>query len=488
MNRLTRRQFLSSTGASVAMLAGGEWVFGSRVSAQEQAQIRGSLAGRIASQLPRFDGVFILDQLTCRAMATDYGHYVHRMPLGVLFPKTPADVQRAVRFGNARGIKVGMRGTGGAAYGQSQVGSGIVISSSSLNSIRWVGKDLIDAGPGTLWKEVCDATVPRNLTPPVLPDNLFISVGGTLNAGGLGETSYRLGAQVDHARELDVVTGAGDLVTCSADRQSNLFHMILAGMGQCGIVVRARLKLRSAPLSVVVRQFEYEDRRAFLADLALLANAEPAGAIAGDLNRENATWTPVITVTSFAAGAPTWAGRVKGRPTGPDVTQTYEEYLNRLTEGHLKAVASGAKFVPHVYMHSFLPEDGALSMLDYLLGTPGAALGADEIAVFPVVRANFTRPLLRLPPSALAYHLRIYRIATQEGDPDHLQMLTLNERECLPRIFGSGGTVYLPFSPLLNSQQILQQFGDTVWERFRAAKSRYDPRGILTPGAGLFQT
>jgi cytokinin dehydrogenase len=333
----------------------GEFVFGGEVSVAEQVRFRDSLAGRLASQLPSFDGVFVFDQLVCRAMATDYGHYVHRMPLGVLFPKTVADVQHAVRFANAHGCKVAMRGTGGAAYGQSQVASGIVISSSSLRAIHWAGADLLDAEPGALWKGVCEATAARNMTPPVLPDNLFISVGGTLNAGGLGETSYRCGGQVDHVVELDVVTGAGELKTCSAARHNELFQMTLAGMGQCGIIVRARLKLQPAPASVVVRRFEYQDRGTFLADLARLAEAEAAGAIAGDLNRDGATWAPVITMTSYTSGSPQWAGRVQGRLAGTEVRQSYEEYLNRNTGDHLKAVASGAKFVPHVYMHFFLP-------------------------------------------------------------------------------------------------------------------------------------
>jgi cytokinin dehydrogenase len=160
--------------------------------------------------------------------------------------------------------------------------------------------------------------------------------------------------------------------------------------------------------------------------------------------------------------------------------------LNRNTEDHLKAVANGNKFVPHVYMHFFLPEEKALSMLNYLVDTPGAALGADEIAVFPMIGESFTRPLQRMPGRSLAYHMRIYRVADREGSPEHLQMLALNQRECLPRIFANGGTVYLPFSPLLDSSQILPQFGEALWQRFRAAKSQYDPRGVLTPGAGLF--
>jgi len=41
---------------------------------------------------------------------------------------------------------------------------------------------------------------------------------------------------------LDVVTGDGRLVTCSQQRESELFNMVIAGLGQCGIIVRARIR------------------------------------------------------------------------------------------------------------------------------------------------------------------------------------------------------------------------------------------------------
>jgi len=489
MESISRRTFLGSVAASVALSANGQLAFSEEMSGAEQMRIRESLAGRLAADLPSFDGIFVFDQSVCRAMATDYGHYIHEMPLGALFPKSVKDVQKAVRYANSQRLKLSMRGTGGSAYGQSQVKAGIVIDSSPLSLTTWVTADSIDAGPGALWKEVVAFTMTRKMTPPVLPDSLYISVGGTLNVGGIGETSYRLGAQVDHVSEIDVVTGAGDLVTCSPSRHSELFHMMLAGMGQCGLIVRARLKLVPAPEQVVARSFTYADRNAFLADLAMLATAETEGAIAGDLNLSNdgVTWTPVITATSFGTRAPSWLNSIRGNNVEAPITQRYTEYLNRNTGGYLATLASGVRFSPHVYMHFFLPADQTPSMVGYLMDTPGATLGADEIAIFPMLNANFKQALQRMPAGAMSYHMRIYRVAAQEGSPDHLQMLALNQKECLPRIFARGGTVYLPFSPLLDSRQRLQQFDQTVWNRLAAAKSTYDPAGVLTPGAGLFQ-
>jgi cytokinin dehydrogenase len=489
MELISRRGFLESVAASVAVSANGQLAFSEEMSGAEQMRIRESLAGRLAGDLPSFDGIFVFDQSVCRAMATDYGHHVHHMPVGALFPKSVKDVQKAIRYANSQRMKITMRGTGGSAYGQSQVNAGIVIDSSPLSHMNWVTAESIDAGPGALWKDVVAFTMTRNMAPPVLPDRLYISVGGTLNAGGVGETSYRLGAQVDHVLEMDVVTGAGDFVTCSPSRHSELFYMVLAGMGQCGLIVRARLKLVPAPDQVVARRFAYADRNTFLSDLAMLATAETDGAIAGDLNlgKDGATWTPVITATSFGTRPPGWLTSINGNNAETPVTQGYAEYLNRNTEGYLATLASGVRFLPHAYMNFFLPADQARSMVDYLMNTPGATLGAEEIAVFPMINSHFNQPLQRMPAGSMSYHMRIYRVADREGSPDHLQMLALNQNECLPRIFASGGTVYLPFSPLLDSGQRLQQFNEAIWKRFTAAKSTYDPAGVLTPGAGMFQ-
>ena len=51
--------------------------------------------------------------------------------------------------------------------------------------------------------------------PPVLPDYIGQTVGGTLSVGGIGAMSFRAGAQIDHVVELLAVTGEGRIVRCS---------------------------------------------------------------------------------------------------------------------------------------------------------------------------------------------------------------------------------------------------------------------------------
>jgi FAD/FMN-containing dehydrogenase len=54
------------------------------------------------------------------------------------------------------------------------------------------------------------------------------------------------------------------------------------------------------------------------------------------------------------------------------------------------------------------------------------------------------------------------------------------------RALTAGGKVYPPFAPILTQAQWQDHFGAETWKRFAAAKTRFDPRNVLTPGAGIF--
>ena len=105
-------------------------------------------------------------------------------------------------------------------------------------------------GAGAVWSAVLTASLAHGLTPPVFTDYIELSVGGTLSAGGVGGASHHHGAQVDTVVELEVVTGTGQIQTCSATRDTDLFHAALSGLGQVGVITRAVLRLVAAPTSV----------------------------------------------------------------------------------------------------------------------------------------------------------------------------------------------------------------------------------------------
>ncbi len=105
--------------------------------------------------LPTFDGELAYDSASRQAAANDRGREIHRPPTAVLKPTSATDIARLVTYANKHHLKIAMRGQGHSVCGQSQVLGGIVIDSSTLNSVRWQGKTNWMLNPersGTAWR------------------------------------------------------------------------------------------------------------------------------------------------------------------------------------------------------------------------------------------------------------------------------------------------------------------------------------------------
>jgi cytokinin dehydrogenase len=192
----TRRAFLKLAGASALAGSGGS------LSAPWARNAKAQPLG----DLPNFDGDVLFDEAARNVAGVDFGTGIRRAPAAVLRPRSVDDIIRIAAYANKTGRKIAMRGQGHSLYGQAQAEGGIIVDSSTLNAIRAQGDNLLDAQSGVLWGDAARVAFSRTRMPPVMVDALMLSVGGTLSVGGIGETSYREGCQVDHVSELDVVT------------------------------------------------------------------------------------------------------------------------------------------------------------------------------------------------------------------------------------------------------------------------------------------
>src|SRR5471032_687148 len=223
--------------------------------------------GTAFDSIPKLDGALVFDDATRRAIAVDQGLLFHRIPVAVLKPASVQDIVRIVRYANQNALKIACRGDGHSCYGQTQAEAGIVIDMRTLSAIRLNGTASADVQPGAFWSSLGLETIPQGVSPRVFPATcLALTVGGVLNAGGIGNVSHRAGAVVDNVIELDVVTGDGRFVTCSSTREPELFDMVLASQGQCGIIVRARIPLMPAPSHAVLQELVYTDLDKYLED------------------------------------------------------------------------------------------------------------------------------------------------------------------------------------------------------------------------------
>jgi FAD/FMN-containing dehydrogenase len=435
------------------------------------------------------DGDYLVDDASRIAVATDYGGAARRIPRATVRARTAEDIGRVVAYANGRRIKIAMRGQGHSLSGQTLIDDGIVIESTALNSIKYTSDDTLDVEAGALWGDVAKAGLARGRLPPVMPDAMMLSVGGTLSVGGSGETGFRFGAQVDHVRALDVVTGAGRVVSCSATHEPELFHMVLAGMGQCGIIVRARLALAPAAKFVVTHALTYTDLDAFLADQAWLADHAAPDLLNGRLIKTpQGTWNYVLTAGRVVSSAdeagetPDWIGSLHHASAAAPVATPIWTYLDRRTAS---IMAGKAKAMPNPSLVLTLPAAATTSFIIELLTSPALAIGIWFFEMSPKIPARHGEPLQKMPESALAYELRMQRRASALDAADHRAMLAANAA-LVATAMQRGGKVYPPFAPVLTAGQWREHYGAATWARFAAGKERFDPNVVLNPGAGIF--
>ncbi|MFF2364505.1 FAD-binding protein [Streptomyces sp. NPDC058122] len=446
--------------------------------------------------LPSLDGSVHTDDASLTADADDYGHIVHRRPAAVLRPGSVRDIVAMVRFCGKHGISVAPRGQGHATQGQAQVDGGLIIETTPLASIGPVGprSRTVTVGAGARWSQVARATLAHGLTPPTFTDYLELSVGGTLSVGGIGGQTHQRGAQVDNVTELQVVTGAGDLVRCSPTRHGDLFHAVLAGLGQCAIIVGATLRLVPAPETVRHYLLPYDDLRTFLDDQRRLVEegrfdyvegqvtADADGAFSGYLLEAVAYGPPV-------GPAPDDTELLRGLRHDPAGVQAsdlgYYDFLDRLAASVAALKEAGLWAFAHPWLNLLLPGRSAATLTETLLAdlTP-ADLGPGVVLLYPVLRANLHTPLLRTADDPVSYLLAVLRTTPPEDTATVDRLLAAN-RTAYETVHAAGGTHYPVGSVPFDAADWREHFGP-AYRRLASARHTYDPRGILVPGQGVF--
>jgi len=74
------------------------------------------------------------------------------------------------------------------------------------------------------YEDLVDATLPHGLAPLVVPQLKTITLGGAVTGLGIESTSFRNGLPHESVLEMDILTGAGEIVTASRNQHPDLFR------------------------------------------------------------------------------------------------------------------------------------------------------------------------------------------------------------------------------------------------------------------------
>jgi len=119
------------------------------------------------------------------------------------------------------------------------------LDTSGLTNVIGVDPDrrTADVAGMCTYEDLVAATLPLGLAPLVVPQLKTITLGGAVTGLGIESTSFRSGLPHESVLEMDILTGAGEVVTASPVENADLFRAFPNSYGTLGYAVRLRIEL-----------------------------------------------------------------------------------------------------------------------------------------------------------------------------------------------------------------------------------------------------
>jgi FAD/FMN-containing dehydrogenase len=118
----------------------------------------------------------------------------------------------------------------------------------AFSGVLSIGNGVADVLGMTSYEDLVAATLPTGQMPLVVPQLKTITLGGAVTGLGIESSSFRNGTPHESVIEMDVLTGAGEVLTCSRTENADLFHGFPNSYGTLGYALRLRIELeRTSP-------------------------------------------------------------------------------------------------------------------------------------------------------------------------------------------------------------------------------------------------
>ncbi|KAA8534832.1 hypothetical protein F0562_029726 [Nyssa sinensis] len=474
-----------------------------------------------------------VDSEAIKLASRDFGKMVQTIPSAILHPSSIKDITTLVKFSYNCSVpfSVAARGHGHSVKGQAMAESGVVVDMTSLNNygngtgirVSWNPSlgFYADVGGGQLWIDVLMATLEHGLAPVSWTDYLYLTVGGTISNAGISGQSFLHGPQISNVYEMDVITGKGEYVTCSKHLNSELFYAVLGGLGQFGIITRARIALDRGPHRVKWVRMLYHDFSAFTRDQEHLISINGLDYIEGSVimnqsppNNWRSSFFPLSdqariislsnkhgiiyclevvkyynelsndTIDEELQGLLKGLNFLQGFMFKKDVS--FVDFLNRVRSGELKLQSKGLWDVPHPWLNLFVPKSSIMDFNDgvfiNIIHKQNKTTG--PILVYPMHQNKWDDRMSAVIPDEETFYT--IGLLHSSGVNDW-EVLDQQNKEIL-QFCDKAGIKAKQYLPHYRTKKEWMNHFDSKWDIFQQRKAQFDPKMILSPGQRIFNS
>ncbi|KAG8376151.1 hypothetical protein BUALT_Bualt09G0033400 [Buddleja alternifolia] len=467
------------------------------------------------------------DSNAIKLASNDYGNIFHEIPAGVLYPSSISDIMELIKssYNCSIPFTIAARGNGHSVRGQAMARGGVVVDMSALSKngsgIRVSGDSssgfYADVGGEEMWIDVLRATMEKGFSPVSWTDYLYLTVGGTLSNAGISGQAFLHGPQINNVLELDVITGKGEFMTCSRDKNSELFFAILGGLGQFGIITRARIVLDKAPTRVKWVRLLYSDFSMFSRDQERLISGNAPNFVEGFIvTNENVTneWRSFFSSPSNQSDIVSLFKK-QGLLYAIELVKYYDNRTVKTIDKEFQTLLKELNFIPRFIFSTDVPimdflgrvsnsdsPDGQLDAHPWLnLFIPKSRITDFNAGVLAEMlpRLNETSSLFIFYPlnknkwddrmSAVTPDEDIfYTLALLHSSPSNGSQIIDNFNNQILRFCEKAGIKVRQYLPYYKSKAHWTKHYGSKWNRIQHRKSLFDPKFILSPGQRIFNS
>lgn len=435
-------------------------------------------------------------------------------------PETVAHLSDLFAEAAGTGQTLALRGTGNS-YGDAALNdNALVLDCSRLNRIlAWDAESgQITVEPGVTIAQIWRRTLPDSWWPTVVPGTSAVTVGGAAAMQIHGKNNWHAGAFGDSVLAFDLLLPSGETLTCSRERNSDLFTAAFGGMGLLGAFTSLTLQTRrvySGDVWEITTAHESLD--------ALISALEEATSWATDL----VGWIDTSTGGKRLGRGLLKMGRdlAQDEDANPEQSRAEAHQVGRaplparLPQGWLPRLAHpltsragvwlsnrgqwmSGQAIRHRRFHlsSYVAANFPLDAIPNWRDTyrPGGLMQHQSMVPREAASAAFREILARSRQAGLVPTFAVlkkhrasdgpltclldgYSLAldfpVRRGQEKQVRdlLMTLNDVAA-----DAGGRVYFAKDSTLAPAQTQRMYGAEALEQFHALKRRYDPRGMLT--------
>lgn len=426
----------------------------------------------------------------------------------VFRPRSVEDVQRALAYARAKGLKVCMAGARHSMGGQTLFKDAVLLDMTdfkqmSLGDPAAGGGKTLRVQAGAMWSAVQEHLDERGLSVDVMQTPNFFTVGGTLSVNAHG-SNPNAGPFSTNVQSLRVMLPSGEVKQASRTENPELFRAVIGGYGLFGVVLDVDIQVRDNEMYKLDHRivgvndfpeyfhqdienneqvgyfhalFDISPGKGFIRDLAIYKYTKDTGHQGKMPSLKDDWWRPARVALAQVGYAMASGNRLakeaywqllsKGLPAIAPETTSRNQVMHEAMEGFRNDLGCNQT---QIFQEYFIPRENIPQFVDRAREILKRYDANPAMAALRGVKKD-DLPLLSYAPDRDVFGF-VMCLQHDISDKNNEKLARMT-RELVDAAQAFGGRHYLPYQLAYTDQQLQKAYPEA--DAFFDLKRRYDP-------------